>query len=194
VHCYLHTVFCIGTNFWNHQWWWNARYSHRVSHICDIWRRWSENTSQLIPFNLKTTSIITIITEILICPLKCLIGSCTDLNVDYGSCSGQKPKLRPESTPALWSSLVQIRTQKCWPYFTTRFEVWFYSVETICSCLAYGTRFAVLLPCVPSWKYFLLLLIRTLFKIKIFTPWNLWKHTLKRVRAIGGGTGGTAWA
>ena len=34
-------------------------------------------------------------------PLKILIGSCTDLDVDSGSCSRLKCKLRPESTPAL---------------------------------------------------------------------------------------------
>ena len=80
-------AYCIlyRKHHWKHQQRWNARYSHRVSHICDIWRRWSENTSQIIPFSLKTTSIIT---ENLISPLKCLIGSCTDLNVDSGSCSG----------------------------------------------------------------------------------------------------------
>ena len=93
VHCYLHTVFRIGTNFWNHQWWWNAWYSHRVPHICDIWRRWSENASQLISFSLKTISISTIIAEILIGPLKCLIDSCTDLNVDSGSCRISKLRL-----------------------------------------------------------------------------------------------------
>ena len=30
-----------------------------VSHFCDIWWHWPENTSQLIPFCLTTTSIIT---------------------------------------------------------------------------------------------------------------------------------------
>jgi len=46
LHYHLHTVFCIGTEFLNHHQWWNALYSHPVSDICDIWRRWSKNTSQ----------------------------------------------------------------------------------------------------------------------------------------------------
>jgi len=84
----LALVFCIGSNFWNHhQCWWNARNTHRVSHICDIWRRWSENTSPLIPFSLKATSVITSITEILTGPSKCFMSSCTNLNVDSGSSS-----------------------------------------------------------------------------------------------------------
>ena len=41
--------------------------------------------SELIPFCLTTTSIVT---EILMGPWKILIGSCTDLNADSGSCSG----------------------------------------------------------------------------------------------------------
>jgi len=55
---------------------------------------WSENTSQLFPFCLKTTSIFT---EILIGPSKILIGSCTYLNVDssLGSCSGSTLKYSP---------------------------------------------------------------------------------------------------
>jgi len=73
-------------------------------------RCWSENTSQNIPFCLKTTSIII---EILTGLLKYLISSCTDLNVDSGSYSvsslkyglrlllRRKSKLRPETTPAL---------------------------------------------------------------------------------------------
>ena len=52
THCILHRH-----NFWNHQEWWNSWYSHLVLHLCDIWRRWSENTSQLIPFSLKTTRL-----------------------------------------------------------------------------------------------------------------------------------------
>jgi len=42
----------------NWQPWWNARYSHPVAHFCDIRQCWSENTSQLIPFCLTTTSFI----------------------------------------------------------------------------------------------------------------------------------------
>jgi len=59
-------------------------------------------------FCLTTTSIVT---EILIGPQKILIGSYTDLNadscsglnlnIDSGSCSGLKSKLRQESTPIL---------------------------------------------------------------------------------------------
>ena len=103
---------------------WNTRYSHPVSHCCDIWRHWPENPSQLLPFCLTTTSIITEIT-----PLNILIGSCTDLHVDSGSvscsvsCSGSnlkywlrllllfQPKMQTPAgvhygTPAPWSSLV----------------------------------------------------------------------------------------
>jgi len=62
-----------------------------VSHCCDIWLRWSENTPQLIPFCLQTISIIT---EIITGLLKYLISSCTDLNVDSCSFSNLKYWLR----------------------------------------------------------------------------------------------------
>jgi len=51
-----------------------------VSHFCNLWRPWSENTSQLIPICLTTTSITTEIKS-----QKFLLGSCTDLHVDSGS-------------------------------------------------------------------------------------------------------------
>jgi len=69
-----------------------------MSHFCDIWRHWSENTSQLIQFHSvwqQQSSLQKL------GPLKILIGSCTDLNVDSGSCSCLKCQLRPDSTPAL---------------------------------------------------------------------------------------------
>jgi len=56
LHCYTHDcIFCVGHYF--ETIWWNARYSHLVSPVCDIWRHSWENTSQLIPFCL-TTGII----------------------------------------------------------------------------------------------------------------------------------------
>ena len=143
--CYLHAVFCIGTNFWN-QLWWNAWYSHRVSHTCEIWRHWSENTSQLIPFSLKTTSIIT---EILIGPLKYLIGSCTDLNVDSGSnltywlrhLLRLRPKIQTPAgvhsgTPAPWSSLTPLALTQKREQNTSYLQlggliIWFTVVKTI---------------------------------------------------------------
>jgi len=88
-------------------------------HTFVIWQRWSENTSLLIPFCYITASIFT---EILIGPLTILIGSCTDLDVDFGSCSNLKywlwlllqPKMqtREESTPAPWSSLLSVQYSK----------------------------------------------------------------------------------
>jgi len=57
---------------------------------------------------MTTTSIITEIRS-----LKNVIGTCTDLNVDSGSCSGSNQKywlrllLQPKiQTPAPWSSLL----------------------------------------------------------------------------------------
>ena len=93
----------------------SAPYSHPVSHFCVIWGRCSENTSRFHSVWQQQASFQKL------GPLKILIGSCTDLHVDSGSCSGPNLKywllflLQPKmhtpagvhsSTPAPWSSLV----------------------------------------------------------------------------------------
>jgi len=90
---------------------WIARYSHPVPHSCDIWRHWSENTSQLI-FVWQQQAWLQNLG-----PLKILIGSCTYFKVDSGSNliywhqlllqpKTQTPAGVLSGTPAPWSSLI----------------------------------------------------------------------------------------
>jgi len=95
----LHIVFCTGTNFWNHHYRWNARYSQSPTQcytvvICDnAGQKTRLNSIKSILFDNNKRYHKNFNRS-----LQNLISSCRALKVGTGSCSSSKPKIL---TPAL---------------------------------------------------------------------------------------------